>query len=62
MDKDLKAQLEDQLYERMSHENEAYLEELNALLNMDKKEPEIVDAEPDDTIRPPSRPTQQMER
>ena len=28
MDKDLKAQLEDQLYERMSHENEAYLAEL----------------------------------
>ena len=28
MDKDLKTQLEDQLYERMSHENEAYLEEL----------------------------------
>ena len=28
MDKDLKAQLEDQLYERMSHENEEYLEEL----------------------------------
>ena len=26
MDKDLKAQLEDQLYERMSHENEVYLE------------------------------------
>ena len=28
MDKDLKAQLEDQLYERISHENEAYLAEL----------------------------------
>ena len=28
MDNDLKAQLEEQLYERMSHENEAYLEEL----------------------------------
>ena len=28
MDKDLKAQLEDQLYERMSHENEAYLADL----------------------------------
>lgn len=28
MEKDLKAQLEDQLYERMSHENEAYLAEL----------------------------------
>ena len=40
----------------------ARLEELNALLNMDKKEPEIVDAEPDDTVRPPSRPSQQMER
>ena len=38
------------------------LEELNALLNMDKKEPEIVDAEPDDAVRPRSRPTQQMER
>jgi hypothetical protein len=37
-------------------------EELNALLNMDKKEPEIMDAEPDDTVRPPSRPSQQMER
>ena len=40
----------------------ARLEELNALLNMDKKEPEIIDAEPDDTVRPPSRPSQQMER
>ena len=40
----------------------ARLEELNALLNMDKKEPEIVDAEPDDTVRPPLRPSQQMER
>lgn len=28
MDKDLKAQLEDQLYKRMSNENEAYLEDL----------------------------------
>ena len=37
-------------------------EELNALLNMDKKESEIIDAEPDDTVRPPSRPSQQMER
>ena len=40
----------------------ARLEELNALLNMDKKEPEIIDAEPDDTVRPPSRPYQQRER
>ena len=40
----------------------ARLEELNALLNMDKKEPEIMDTEPDETVRPPSRPSQQMER
>ena len=40
----------------------ARLEELNALLNMDKKEPEIVDAEPDEGSVPPARKPQQMER
>ena len=40
----------------------ARLEELNALLNLDKREPEVVDAEPDENQRPPSRPAAQMER
>ena len=40
----------------------ARLEELNALLNMDKKEPEIIDAEPDDTVRPTSRLAQERGR
>lgn len=40
----------------------ARLEELNALLNLDKREPEVVDTEPDENQRPPSRPTPQMER
>ena len=38
------------------------LEELNALLNLDKREPEVVDAEPDENQRPPARPAAQMER
>ena len=40
----------------------ARLEELNALLNLDKREPEVVDAEPDENQRPPTRPAAQMER
>lgn len=40
----------------------ARLEELNALLNLDKREPEVVDAEPDENQRPPARPAAQMER
>ena len=40
----------------------ARLEELNALLNLDKREPEVVDAEPDENQRPPVRPAAQMER
>ena len=40
----------------------ARLEELNALLNMDKKEPEIIDAEPDEMTQQPSRPSPKMER
>lgn len=40
----------------------ARLEELNALLNLDKREPEVVDAEPDENQRPPLRPAAQMER
>lgn len=40
----------------------ARLEELNALLNMDKKESEIMDGEPDENVRAPSRPPPQMER
>ena len=40
----------------------ARLEELNALLNLDKREPEVVDAEPDENQRPPMRPAAQMER
>ena len=40
----------------------ARLEELNTLLNLDQKEPEIVDAEPDENMRPPSRSSPQMER
>ena len=40
----------------------ARLEELNTLLNLDHKEPEIVDAEPDEAPRPRERPAAQMER
>lgn len=40
----------------------ARLEELNSLLNLDHKEPEIVDAEPDEAPRPRERPSMQMER
>lgn len=40
----------------------ARLEELNTLLNLDHKEPEIVDAEPDEAPRPRERPSTQMER
>lgn len=40
----------------------ARLEELNALLNMDKKESEIMDGEPDENVRVPARPFPQMER
>ena len=40
----------------------ATVEELNALLNLDKREPEVVDAEPDENQRPPARPAAQMER
>lgn len=40
----------------------ARLEELNSLLNLDHKEPEIVDAEPDEDQRPPERRRSQLER
>ena len=40
----------------------ARLEELNALLNLDHKESEIADAEPDEAPRPRERPAAQMER
>ena len=40
----------------------ARLEELNTLLNLDHKEPEIVDTEPDEDQRPPERRRPQMER
>ena len=40
----------------------ARLEELNTLLNLDRKEPEIVDAEPDEDQRPPERRRPQLER
>ena len=40
----------------------ARLEELNTLLNLDHKEPEIVDAEPDENQRPPERRRPQLER
>ena len=40
----------------------ARLEELNSLLNLDHKETEIVDAEPDEAPRPRERPSAQMER
>ena len=40
----------------------ARLEELNTLLNLDHKEPEIVDAEPDEDQRPPERRRSQLER
>lgn len=38
------------------------LEELNSLLNLDHKEPEIVDTEPDEDQRPPERRRPQLER
>ena len=38
------------------------LEELNTLLNLDHKEPEIVDTEPDEDQRPPERRRPQLER
>ena len=40
----------------------ARLEELNTLLNLDHKEPEIVDAEPDEDQRPLERRRPQLER
>ena len=40
----------------------ARLEELNTLLNLDHKESEIVDAEPDEDQRPPERRRPQLER
>ena len=40
----------------------ARLEELNSLLNLDHKEPEIVDVEPDEDQRPPERRRPQLER
>lgn len=40
----------------------ARLEELNTLLNLDHKEPEIVNAEPDEDQRPPERRRPQLER
>ena len=40
----------------------ARLEELNTLLNLDHKEPEIVDAEPDENQRLPERRRPQLER
>ena len=40
----------------------ARLEELNSLLNLDHKGPEIVDAEPDEDQRPPERRRPQLER
>ena len=40
----------------------ARLEELNSLLNLDHKEPEIVDAEPDEDQRPLERRRPQLER
>lgn len=40
----------------------ARLEELNTLLNLDHKEPEIVDAEPNEDQRPPERRRPQLER
>ena len=40
----------------------ARLEELNTLLNLDHKEPEIVDAELDEDQRPPERRRPQLER
>ncbi len=52
---------------RFPHEEElttktARLEELNSLLNLDHKEPEIVDTEPDEDQRPPERRRPQLER
>ena len=67
---DLEAQLETakvEVHKPFPREEElkaktARLEELNALLNLDKREPEVVDAEPDENQRPPARPAAQMER
>lgn len=67
---DLEAQLETaraEVQKPFAREEElkaktARLEELNALLNLDKREPEVVDAEPDENQRPPTRPAAQMER
>ncbi|MGR5692007.1 helicase-related protein [Enterocloster clostridioformis] len=67
---DLQAQLETakvEVQKPFAREEElkaktARLEELNALLNLDKREPEVVDAEPDENQRPPARPAAQMER
>ena len=38
------------------------LEELNALLNLDHKEPEMIDTEPEENPRPRERPSAQRER
>ena len=67
---DLQAQLETakvEVQKPFAREEElkaktARLEELNALLNLDKREPEVMDAEPDENQRPPARPAAQMER
>ena len=67
---DLEAQLETarvEVQKPFAREDElkaktARLEELNALLNLDKREPEVMDAEPDENQRPPARPAAQMER
>ena len=40
----------------------ARLEELNSLLNLDHKEPKVVDTEPDEDQRPPERRRPQLER
>ncbi len=40
----------------------ARLEELNTLLNLDHKEPEIIDGEPEEGDAPPGRKQQQLER
>ena len=55
------SKLEPELQEELKAKT-ARLEELNALLNLDKREPEVVDAEPDENQRPPARPAAQMER
>ena len=48
---------EDELKTKM-----ARLDELNILLNMDKKESEIVDGEPDESTPPPERDSSDRER